>query len=346
MSYPTRGQVKQRYQQIADDWPQAATSPFNEQVFQPAFDEAYEVMYSFFLKNQIPRIELMACVDVPPGTTEITPADVGITDFGDYIFLRERILGSNEKYRQMLPVDVLPQRQMETYLRQYNWRNNKFYFVGATAFIDLEIKYDQSATPPTNDNTVICVDSCINFLANYAFGRSGGRKGYKDEASQAMLLAVGSGHTEGKVGGQLLDLIGPLVRSRQKVQIAHRPYQAGWGRFTRWGNGGFFVGPSQQGTTGGGSQNVPIQLSSESSPPGIVGNIDGFNAVFVINIGGVVSVTLYRNGVMQTQGADYTLLGNQITFFPASIPVPTDVLTAEVWITYNPPNPNVATTQS
>jgi hypothetical protein len=137
----------------------------------------------------------------------------------------------------------------------------------------------------------------------------------------------------------LLDLVGSLVRSRQKVQISHRPYQSGWGRgFRLWG-AGTYVGPSQQGTTGGGAQNVPIQYSSALG--GIVGVLDGTNTVFVIDIGGTggttQQVTLFRNGVMQTMGTDYTLLGNQITFFPASVPIFGDILTADVWLSYNPP---------
>lgn len=349
--YPTRLQVKSRYQQIADDWPQTVTSVFTEEVFAPAFDEAYEVMYNAMLKAQVPRIELMVPWVVPPFITELTPEDIGIPDFGDFIFVRERIAGSSEKFRQLNSVDVLPQRQPQEYLRVFNWRNNTFYFVGATSTLELQFKFDSSSCPPTNDDAVIGVDSCINFLANYAFGVSGGRKGYREEAVRCMSLAVGSGYTAGVPGGQLADLMGPLVRSRQKVQIAHRPYQSGWGRGWRGWGGTSYVGPSQQGTTGGGSQNTPIQFSSVNGD--IIGVIDGVNAVFVLSVGGVTQMSVYLNGVLQTEGSNYSRVNNMIQFMSGSIPQPgtppgpgdpgsrPDIITVDAWLSYNLPNVSV-----
>jgi len=62
-----------------------------------------------------------------------------------------------------------------------------------------------------------------------------------------------------------------------------------------------------------------------------VGVIDGSNTVFTLN--GVPSpassMALYRNGVLQTAGLDYTISGSgMIQFAAASTPQPTDVLTA------------------
>lgn len=333
MSYPSRGDVKQRYLQTLDSWPQTVTSAFNENTFAPAFNEAFDVLYAEFLKNQVPRVELMTDAQVPPLTTELTPASFGIESFGDYIFLREKVFGSSDKYRDMVSVDVLSQRQPGPYLCEYNWRNNIFYLVGATSLLDVQIKYDDSGQAPTDDDVQIGVDSCLNFLANYAVGVSGGRKGLKETAIRCMALAVGPKYAEGTSGGQLFNLISPLVRSRQKVQISHRPYTT-WGRpFSRFGAVPYVA--AQQGTTGGGAQNVPIQVSSALGS--IIGSIDGINLIFWANLSGVVSMVLYRNGVQQTIGTDYTFVSNQITFAPASVPQPGDILTAEVYVTNNVP---------
>jgi len=61
-----------------------------------------------------------------------------------------------------------------------------------------------------------------------------------------------------------------------------------------------------------------------------VGVVDGSNTTFTLN--GVpnpaTSVALYRNGVLQKAGFDYTLSGGGIQFVAASTPQPTDVLLA------------------
>ena len=61
-----------------------------------------------------------------------------------------------------------------------------------------------------------------------------------------------------------------------------------------------------------------------------IGTIDGSNATFTLN--GVphpaTSMALYRNGVLQKVGFDYSFSNGAIQFVPASTPQPTDVLLA------------------
>jgi len=60
------------------------------------------------------------------------------------------------------------------------------------------------------------------------------------------------------------------------------------------------------------------------------GAIDGSNRVF--SLSGTpeppASLLLYRNGVLQKQGLDYTLSGNEVTFTDAATPQPGDLLVA------------------
>jgi hypothetical protein len=336
--YPTRGYVKYLYQSALDDWPQTSTSPYQESVFAPAFDQAYNALFNALLNAQGAKIEIMTSVQLAPFTCEATPADLGISGMGEPIFLREKIFGSNEKWKPMDPVDVLSQRQPNTYLREYNWRNNTFYFIGATDVLDLQIKYEASSCPPTSDTASICVDSCANFLANFAIGVSGGRKGDDATMLRCWKLAVGPKYEEGVIGGQLYMLIQPSVRNRQNVQISHRPYTT-WGRpFTRRGAIPYVA--AQQGTTGGGANNVPIQFSTAAN--NIIGPINGVNTVFWVNCGNVATMIVSVNGVDQTIGTDYTFINNQITFSTARIPQIGDIITAEVWLV-NPVNYGSAT---
>lgn len=329
--YPTRGQVKARWQAILDD---PSGSVFSEAVFAPAFGEAFDTMYQAMLTAQCPRIELMINFTVPPMTTSLTPAELGISDFADFVFLRERPLGSTDKYRDMTPVDVLSQRPASTLLREYNWRNNTFYLLGATQAIDLQVKFEASGEAPTDDSAQILVDSSMTFLANYAVGVAGGRKGYQTTAQRCLALAVGPKFDQGTMGGALFMLIQPLVRSRQNVQIAHKPFRAG-----RWlyGRRAIPYVAAQQGTTGGGAQNVPIQLSTATNDGSIVGAIDGVNTIFTLNIFGIISqMIVFRNGVAQTYLVDYTYLGNQITFMDLSIPQVGDSITCEIYLEPGP----------
>lgn len=60
------------------------------------------------------------------------------------------------------------------------------------------------------------------------------------------------------------------------------------------------------------------------------GTIDGSNAAFTLaNIPGPPSsLSLFRNGLLLTQGGDYTLSANAITFQTGAIPQPSDILQA------------------
>ena len=322
MAYPTRGQVKQRFLIKLDD---PLQETFKDPYFDAAFEEAFDCLYNAFLNAQVPRIELMISTTVDIGVKQLTPSDMGIEDFGDYIFLRERQFGSNNRFIEMQPVDVLSQRQPTNRLIEYNWRNNTFYFIGATNIIELEVKFDSSGHAPTDDSVQIGVDASLNFLANYAVGTIGAVKGYDEIAAAAMRLAVGPKFDEGLIGGMLFALVGPLVRSRQKVQIAPKPYSA-WRRWS-YRRALPYVA-AQGGTTGGGSQNSPIQASTATGS--ISGSIDGVNAVFTINNSVASIETVFLNGVALTGTVDYIITGkNQVTFVTGQIPQPTDLVTIE-----------------
>ncbi len=327
--YPTRGQVRQQYLALCDDPAGTVFDPPNIPAgqttpFQAAFNEAYDVLYSAFLNQQVPRIVLIQDgIVIPPMTTAVTPSEMGIDNFGDFEWLGERQAGSSDKFLDIIQLDRLNQRAATDRLLEFVWRNNTFYFIGATTVRELRLEYDTSGKAPTDNDTAIKVDGCATFLSNYAAGVSGGRKGYEDVAARCMALAVGPKFNMGTVGGELYRLVLPLVRERQHVVVAHKPFttqrRLGVNRAAVWVQ-------AQAGTTGGGSQNVPIQFSSADGT--IVGAIDGVNLVYFLTLG-MLSFSLSKNGILQTLGTDWTVLNNRIEFVPAAVPQVGDILTAE-----------------
>ena len=69
----------------------------------------------------------------------------------------------------------------------------------------------------------------------------------------------------------------------------------------------------------------------------VSGTLDGNNASFTISqvpVSG--SLAIYRNGLLQTAGIDYTLTGAAVTFMPNSVPRSSDGLTAYYRVTGAP----------
>lgn len=59
------------------------------------------------------------------------------------------------------------------------------------------------------------------------------------------------------------------------------------------------------------------------------GSIDGQNATFTLINQAANNVRIYKNGIRQSVGIDYSIAGNKVTFLPASLPQPGDILTAD-----------------
>ncbi|HUA87127.1 MAG TPA: hypothetical protein VMB85_24895 [Bryobacteraceae bacterium] len=91
------------------------------------------------------------------------------------------------------------------------------------------------------------------------------------------------------------------------------------------------------GPCGSGGSGVLPSFSDEETP---AGTINGSNTAFTLaySPSPAASLLLYLNGLLMTQGVDYTLNGNAITFLPASIPQTGDVVTASYRYA-NPGNP-------
>jgi hypothetical protein len=227
---PTRGDVKTAFLALLDD-PSGQT--FTEAVFAPAFRSAYDALFNAFLQYQISRIELYEYWTLPAGATEATADDMGILDMGDFIRLSVKHAGET-RFREIRPVEYLPQVAPGDQLGSFSFRDDTFFFVGATRDTELELVFYASGTAPTADNAPIRVDNSLEFLSNFAAGMAGPRKGYDATGARCMTHAVGPAYDQGKVGGELLRLVTTRVRSMQKQRtLAPRPFRAGNGHGVR-----------------------------------------------------------------------------------------------------------------
>ena len=350
MAYPTRLEVVQSWQWCCDD-PSGRvfndTAPANQiSLAQQSLNLAYTALYKACYNYEVPRItDIIDQVMVPPGTMSLTPAQMispaypnGIQSFSQYEWLSERPWGSEQRFIDLTPVDRLTQRQPSDRLKEFVYRNDTFYFLGCNTLIELKMEFEFSGLAPTSNTAQVLIDECGSFLAWFMAGFALQLKGRKAQADMYMNQAVGPKYAQGEIGGELWRIIQPLVRQQQKVPISKKPYSANRRLMVRMPVP--YVA-AQQGTTGGGAQNVPQQFSTADGT--LVGLVNGSNAVFWAPIGGVTTMLVYRNGVLQTNGLDYTALGNQITFTAANIPQgpsggsPGDVITAEVFVTYQMP---------
>jgi len=328
---PTRAQVKTRYLALLDDAIGAvflddpSGPPNNEAIFQAAFGEAYDALYTAFLNYQCPRIKLIATTILNPTVTSLVPAD-DWEDFADFDLLEERQNGSTDKFFPLTQWDILPQRGMFDRLLDFVWRNDTFYFIGATTQRELRVTYETSSHAPTDDGTSISVDGSLTFLAKYAAAVAGPRKGYDELAARYWADAVGPRYEEGAIGGELWRMISPRVREMQHVQLAPRPYSV----MRRMGyiNRAPYVAAQQP---AGGTSMAPVQFTTNNGT--ITGAIDGLNAVFYLSYPVAVLDDLTVNGIRMTQGADYAFGANVITFFPSAIPTdPSAIITASGWL--------------
>lgn len=346
MAFPTRGQVFGKFLQALDDPAgfvytdipgPTVTSPGGNinapSIFQQGFAEAFDLLFSNALNQQVPRVELVVQgIIIPPSPIpfSVTPTAMGLSSFADFEWVGERTAGSSEKFLDMWDEDRLTQRAPTDRLLEYVFQAGAFQFVGCTTVRELQIKYVESGVAPTDNNAVITFDNSLNFLGNYAASVAGPQKGDDAIAAKCRLFAVGPKFDLGSIGGELFRLMQPLVRSRQNVQVAHRPYSTT--RRMGMAYRGIPYVAAQQGTTGGGAQNVPVQFSTAQGT--ITPLPDGVVPTFWASLGLLPNYSVFRNGVLMTLGFDYTALGNQFTFQANNIPQPGDTLTLEGYPIY------------
>lgn len=315
----TYDQLKTRVLALLDD-PTGAV--FTDAILLQGMGEAVDSLQSAFVFFEIPVSKRIVTYDLPVGVTNFSPADAGITDCGEIIELREKLTGSSELYAHIWECDDLPQRPQTQVLGNWEWRGDVFWFVGATSARTVWISYFSTIEQPTSINGALTpADGDLTFLSKYTAGVVGPRKGYDEIAAGYMKSAVGSRYDEGIIGGNLFLLCQPMVRSRQRVQVAPRPYSV-IRRRQQWRRNVYIA------AQGGGTGNFN-QYSIFAG--NLTGAIDGTNAQFFLSTP-VSSAIVTLNGVTLTLGLHYTLSANSLLFLSPYIPQPGAEILVDGWL--------------
>jgi hypothetical protein len=277
------------------------------------YKRAYRYLREAMIKDQIPRAVSVATFTLPAGTTVLTPAEAGITDFGELIEMGERTPGTTDNFFPVIEADI-DNGQAGTTINTFEWREDAFYFYGATSSRELRIRYYDSGTAPESGS--VGIDGCLDFLAHYGAASIGPGRGYDDAEIQRMRREALGPNLDGS-GGLLFNLLQPMVRSLQRVQRQPQPYSAGCYTSRRSRPSLYIAAPP---TTEGLTQILTIS-----------GTLDGENNIFTLSQL-PARLSLYNNGIRQYENVAYTLAGTVLTFLPGYIPSATDLLLAEATV--------------
>ncbi len=139
-------------------------------------------------------------------------------------------------FSEVLPIDLNEQGidgVPQQYLGLYLWAEERLQFRGATQTQQLRITYWASGDPPTNVNTVIGIDNCIDFLACATAANAARSKGWFTLADQLRTQAYGSGSLDSGNGGLLGKFlaiqVATMQRGPQRRRDAFRTRRSRWG---------------------------------------------------------------------------------------------------------------------
>lgn len=118
------------------------------------------------------------------------------------------------------------------YLGSYLWTNEQLLFRGCVNTQQLRITYWSSGNPPTNPNTVLGFDDCIDFVACVTAGNAANANGWYAAADRLFNKAFGQSQDPDEIGGLLLEFINLQIKSQQKGPPARRgPFRLIRGKF-------------------------------------------------------------------------------------------------------------------
>jgi hypothetical protein len=310
---PTVAEVVAEIQSLLGD---EAGRVFTSALAKKGYKRAYEYLRGAMIKDQIPRVVEIVETSLGALATELVPADIGISNFGELIELSERTPGTNEDYVPLEEGDLNGNAVTGTTLGVFEWRGDTFHFYGATANRQIRIRYYDSGVAPDLDDSSVGIDGSLNFLSVYGAAKVGPSKGYDDGEIQRWKIEALGPRMDGS-GGLLFDLLQPMVRASQRVQRQPQPYSVGnysWRRARR-----------------------PLYIAAPPATTGveqvltITGTIDGENPTFSLSQL-PQDLDLYRNGILQYPNVAYTLNGTIVTFLPGYVPQVGDLLRAKATI--------------
>lgn len=112
-------------------------------------------------------------------------------------------------------VNTLPQYTPTSQLGFYKWENQRFYFLGANQARELRIEYVTSGNPPQTGN--VGIENSYNFLAQRTAGLIAAAYDMPQTAEKCNMEALGPSLTPDGTGGQLRNLVGPMLLEKQNT---------------------------------------------------------------------------------------------------------------------------------
>lgn len=304
MAIPTVAEITAKIQSLLGD-PNGET--FTTALAKEGFDDAYRHLCLEMVRLQLPRKNRQITYTLVANTTSLTPATAGISNFGEIVWMKERLSGSTDKYTTVEPVEDLADRAAGEKLGEYEWREDTWYFVGATTARELKIEYQESDTPPASGG--VGVDGSFMYLSYWgaaSIASSRGRDGSDELQAKAQLY--------------LDSLLQPMIRTLQKTRIQQPAYGVCPPRRKRHRYITVVEAPVISGGGGGGSSPM-----TEITVSGVQ---DGVNTTFTLSSAPTGILFLYLNGVLLTEGVGYTRASTTITFIAPTIPNAGDTIRA------------------
>lgn len=147
---------------------------------------------------------------------------------------------TRQSLQQFVPVDPIDMAiqgidgQPQQYLGVYLWNSEQLQFRGAIGIQQLRITYWASGSPPSNVNSTIGIDNCIDFLACATAANAARAEGFTALSNDLKFTAYGATQEANCVGGLLGEFIKIQVLTMQRgPQRRTRPFRD---KVTRFGN--------------------------------------------------------------------------------------------------------------
>lgn len=144
---------------------------------------------------------------------------------------------SQQAFQEVVPLDLSSQGMdgvPTSYLGVYLWINEQLTFPGATGTQQLRITYWASGTPPTNANTVIGIDNCIDFLSVATAANAARANGWDDLSDRLDTKSYGAGGescTGGLIGDFIKIQVSTLQRGPQRRRLPFRYKRSRFGSY-------------------------------------------------------------------------------------------------------------------
>jgi hypothetical protein len=196
---------------------------WTDTVLLPYLKEAHRDMLLVLWLNGLPVIkEKSSTINVTALATTLTLP----SDLIEPIWLKERSQGSSDQWIEMTETEFEPDRNKETTLNYWTWREEVIAFVGATTNREVLLRYWKSLAAVTTASSALGFILAEAFLGPQTAGYAAGSVGNLTLAGE--LLFVQSQQV-GVAGSKLDMIVRANVKGQQNLPARRIPYR----RFSR-----------------------------------------------------------------------------------------------------------------